>query len=275
MRIGIIGAAGRMGRMLIEATLAQPEARLTACVDMPGSSLIGADAGELVGRGACGVQLGDDLFKVVKDADVFIDFTVAAATEKNLAICAAAGTRLVIGTTGLNVEQQAKLRVASEQVAICYAPNYSVGVNLCFKLLEMAASVLGDEVDVEVIEAHHRHKVDAPSGTALRMGEVIAQTLGRDLESCAVYGREGHTGARARSTIGFATVRAGDIVGDHTVLFAGEGERVEITHKASSRMAFARGAVRAALWLGTHDKGLFDMQDVLGLSGASKGWGKA
>lgn len=275
MKIGIIGAAGRMGRMLIEATLDNPGATLAACVDMPGSSLIGADAAELVGRPACGVKLGDNLAAVVKDADVFIDFTVAAATEKNLVICAAAGTRLVIGTTGLNAAQQAGLRAASDKVAICYAPNYSVGVNLCFKLLEMAATVLGDDVDVEVIEAHHRHKLDAPSGTALRMGEVVAQTLGRNLDDCAVYGREGHTGARDRQTIGFATVRAGDIVGDHTVLFAGEGERVEITHKASSRMAFARGAVRAALWLGGHERGLFDMQDVLGLSGNSRGWGKA
>lgn len=275
MKIGIIGAAGRMGRMLIEATLANPDATLAAAVDMPGSSLIGSDAGELVGQAACGVTLSDSLEKVVKDADVFIDFTVAAATLNNIDICRAAGTRLVIGTTGLNAEQQATLRAASKNVAICYAPNYSVGVNLCFKLLEVAASVLGDEVDVEIMEAHHRHKVDAPSGTALRMGEVVAQTLGRNLDDCAVYGREGHTGARERATIGFATVRAGDIVGDHTVMFAGEGERVEITHKASSRMAFARGAVRAALWLGEKDNGLFDMQDVLGLSGSSRGWGKA
>lgn len=275
MKIGIIGAAGRMGRMLIEATLAHPDATLAAAVDMPGSSLIGADAGELVGQPACGVQLCDSLEQVVKDADVFIDFTVAAATERNIGICAAAGTRLVIGTTGLNAEQQATLRAASKRIAICYAPNYSVGVNLCFKLLEMAAAVLGDDVDVEVMEAHHRHKVDAPSGTALRMGEVVAQTLGRNLDDCAVYGREGHTGARDRNTIGFATVRAGDIVGDHTVLFASEGERVEITHKASSRMAFARGAVRAAHWLAERENGLYDMQDVLGLAGASRGWGKA
>lgn len=275
MKIGIIGAAGRMGRMLIEATLAHPDATLAACVDVPGSSLIGVDAAELVGQAACGVTLCDNLPQVVKDADVFIDFTVAASTVQNIAICRDAGTRLVIGTTGLNAEQQATLRSASKQVAICYAPNYSVGVNLCFKLLEIAASVLGDEVDVEVMEAHHRHKVDAPSGTALRMGEVVAQTLGRNLDDCAVYGREGHTGARERSTIGFATVRAGDIVGDHTVLFAGEGERVEITHKASSRMAFAKGAVRAALWLGEKDSGLYDMQDVLGLTGSSRGWGKA
>lgn len=274
MNIGIIGAAGRMGRMLIEATLAHPEAQLSAAVDVPGSSLIGADAGELVGQAANDVKLADSLESVVNDADVFIDFTIASATEQNISICAQAGTRLVIGTTGLDEAQQTKLRAASEQVAICYAPNYSVGVNLSFRLLEMAASVLGDEVDVEVMEAHHRNKVDAPSGTALRMGEVVAQTLGRDLKECAVYGREGHTGARERDTIGFAIVRAGDIVGDHTVLFAGDGERVEITHKASSRMAFARGAVRAAAWLTEKPNGLFDMQDVLGLTGESAGWGK-
>ncbi len=275
MKVGIIGAAGRMGRILIEATLANPQTELSAAVDVPGSSLIGADAGELVGQGKLGVLLSDDLARVAKDADVFIDFTVAAATARNIEICRAAGVRMVIGTTGLDDDQKAALRAASEEVAICFAPNYSIGVNLCFKLLEAAAAVLGDEADIEVIEAHHRNKVDAPSGTALRMGEVVAQTLGRDLKECAVFGREGHTGARERQTIGFETIRGGDIVGDHTVLFAAEGERVEITHKASSRMAFARGAMRAALWLGAREKGLFDMQDVLGLGGTSAGWGKA
>ncbi|MCG8393679.1 MAG: 4-hydroxy-tetrahydrodipicolinate reductase [Pseudomonadales bacterium] len=274
MKVGIIGAAGRMGRILIEATLANPDTSLAAAVDVPGSSLIGTDAGELVGQGNAGVVLADDLAAVVNDADVFIDFTVPEATVKNIQVCRAAGTRLVIGTTGLNDEQIAGLRAASEDIAICYAPNYSIGVNLCFKLLETAAAVLQDEVDIEVIEAHHRHKIDAPSGTALRMGEVVAQTLGRDLRECAVYGREGRTGERDRQTIGFETIRAGDIVGDHTVLFAADGERVEITHKASSRMAFGRGAVRAAAWLGSQDKGLFDMQDVLGLAGEAAGWGK-
>ena len=218
--------------------------------------------------------LADDLNKVVKDADVFIDFTVPEATARNLEVCRAAGTKLVIGTTGLDDDQKAALRAASEDIAICFAPNYSIGVNLCFKLLETAARVMAEEADIEVIEAHHRHKIDAPSGTALRMGEVVAQTLGRDLKECAVYGREGRTGERDRQTIGFETIRAGDIVGDHTVLFAADGERVEITHKASSRMAFGRGAVRAAAWLGGHDKGLFDMQDVLGLAGESAGWGR-
>ena len=256
MKVGIIGAAGRMGRMLIEATLANPETELAAAVDVPGSSLIGVDAGELVGAGKLGVTVGDDLAAVADQADVFIDFTVPEATARNIETCRQAGSRLVIGTTGLNDEQKARLRAASEEVAICFAPNYSVGVNLCFKLLETAAAVLGDDVDIEIIEA-----------------EVVAQTLGRDLKECAVYGREGRTGERDRQTIGFETIRGGDIVGDHTVLFAAEGERVEITHKASSRMAFARGAVRAALWLGAQPKGLFDMQDVLGLAGESAGWG--
>jgi 4-hydroxy-tetrahydrodipicolinate reductase len=200
---------------------------------------------------------------------------VPEATARNVEVCRAAGTKLVIGTTGLDDDQKAALRTASEDIAICFAPNYSIGVNLCFKLLETAARVMAEEADIEVIEAHHRHKIDAPSGTALRMGEVVAQTLGRDLNECAVYGREGRTGERDRQTIGFETIRAGDIVGDHTVMFAADGERVEITHKASSRMAFGRGAVRAAAWLATHDKGLFDMQDVLGLAGESAGWGKA
>ena len=275
MKVGVIGAAGRMGRMLIEATLANPDTQLAAAVDVPGSSLIGADAGELVGQPALGVALVDDLRQVVKAVDVFIDFTVPEATVENIAVCREAGTKLVIGTTGLSDAQLATLRGAAEDIALVFAPNYSVGVNLCFKLLETAASVLGDEVDIEVIEAHHRHKIDAPSGTALRMGEVVAQTLGRDLKECAVYGREGRTGERDRQTIGFETIRAGDIVGDHTVMFAADGERVEITHKASSRMAFARGAVRAAAWLASHDQGLFDMQDVLGLAGDSAGWGKA
>ncbi len=274
MKVGIIGAAGRMGRILMEATLANPDTELAAAVDVPGSSLIGADAGELVGQGRLGVALAGDLEKVVRDAEVFIDFTVPEATVRHLEVCRGAGTRLVIGTTGLDDDQTAALRAAAEDIAICFAPNYSIGVNLCFKLLETAAAVLGDEVDIEVIEAHHRHKIDAPSGTALRMGEVVAQTLGRDLKECAVYGREGRTGERERGTIGFETIRAGDIVGDHTVMFAAEGERVEISHKASSRMSFGRGAVRAALWLGQRERGLYDMQDVLGLAGDSAGWGR-
>ena len=265
MKVGILGAAGRMGRTLIEAVQAYDVLTLSAAVDAPGSSLIGADAGELIGVGKLGVALSDSLESVVADADVFIDFTIPEATANHLAICRAAGKKLVIGTTGLSDEQKVSLEAAAGDVAICFAANYSVGVTLCLKLLNTAAAVLGDDVDIEIIEAHHRHKIDAPSGTALAMGEVVANTLGRDLKDCAVYGREGRTGARERKTIGFETIRAGDIIGEHTVMFAADGERVEITHKATSRMNFARGAVRAAHWLGGQQNGLFDMQDVLGL----------
>ncbi|AJD49723.1 dihydrodipicolinate reductase [Isoalcanivorax pacificus W11-5] len=265
MKVGIIGAAGRMGRTLIEAVQAFDGLTLGAAVDVPGSSLIGADAGELVGQGKLGVALVDNINAVLNDADVFIDFTIPEATMANIRACRAAGRRLVIGTTGLSDDQKAELHAAGGDIAICFAANYSVGVTLCLKLLDTAAKVLGDEVDIEVIEAHHRHKIDAPSGTALAMGEVVASALGRDLKTCAVYGREGRTGARERQTIGFETIRAGDIVGEHTVMFAADGERVEITHKATSRMNFARGAVRAAAWLAGQDRGVFDMQDVLGL----------
>lgn len=265
MKTGILGAAGRMGRTLIEAVQAFDGLELAAAVDAPGSSLIGADAGELVGQGKLGVAVVDDLEKVINDADVFIDFTLPEATERNIELCRQHGKKLVIGTTGLTDEQKAKLEAAAGETAICFAANYSVGVTLCLKLLDTAARVLGDEVDIEVIEAHHRHKIDAPSGTALAMGEVVAAALGRDLKDCAVYGREGRTGARDRQTIGFETIRAGDIVGEHTVMFAADGERVEVTHKATSRMNFARGAVRAAAWLGGQEAGLFDMQDVLDL----------
>ena len=265
MKVGILGAAGRMGRTLIEAVQAYEGLTLSAAVDAPGSSLIGADAGELVGAGKLGVTLADSLDKVVNDADVFIDFTIPEVTAHNIEVCRAAGKKLVIGTTGLTEAQKQALTAAAADTAIVFAANYSVGVTLSLKLLEMAAGVLGDEVDIEVIEAHHRHKIDAPSGTALAMGEVVARTLGRDLKECAVYGREGRTGARERKTIGFETIRAGDIVGEHTVMFAADGERLEITHKATSRMNFARGAVRAAAWLAGQDKGQFDMLDVLGL----------
>jgi 4-hydroxy-tetrahydrodipicolinate reductase len=260
-----MGAAGRMGKTLVEAVQQTQGAGLTAAIDRPDSSLIGADAGELVGIGRIGVPLSEELIKVLDEFDVLIDFTHPSVTLRNLAACRQAGKAMVIGTTGFSVEEKRQLAEAAKEIPIVFAANFSVGVNLCLKLLDTAARVLGDEVDIEVIEAHHRHKVDAPSGTALRMGEVVANALGRDLQKVAVYGREGQTGARARETIGFATVRAGDVVGDHTVLFAADGERVEITHKASSRMTFARGAVRAALWLEDKQPGLYDMQDVLGL----------
>lgn len=264
-RIAVMGAAGRMGKTLIEAVQQAPGAGLTAAIDRPDSTLVGADAGELAGLGRIGVTLSGDLSKVLDDFDVLIDFTHPSVTLKNVAICRRAGKAMVIGTTGFTVEEKQRLAEAARDIPIVFAANFSVGVNLCLKLLDTAARVLGDDVDIEIIEAHHRHKVDAPSGTALRMGEVVANALGRDLQKVAVYGREGQTGARARETIGFATVRAGDVVGDHTVLFAAEGERVEITHKASSRMTFAKGAVRAALWLQGQEAALYDMQDVLGL----------
>ncbi|TGD74137.1 4-hydroxy-tetrahydrodipicolinate reductase [Mangrovimicrobium sediminis] len=267
-RIGITGAAGRMGRTLIEAVAAAgDDLQLSAAIERAGSSLVGADAGELAGTGRNGVVVSGDLAAVIGEIDVLIDFTVPDATLANLELCAANGVAMVIGTTGFTPEQQARIDAAAQTIPICKASNFSTGVNLCFKLLETAARVLGDDVDIEIYEAHHRHKIDAPSGTALSMGQVVAHALGRDLGKVAVYGREGQTGARERETIGFATVRAGDIVGDHTVMFAAEGERVEITHKASSRMSFARGAVRAAAWLGGREAGLYDMQDVLGLAG--------
>ena len=264
-RISITGAAGRMGRSLIEATHAEPTATLASTIEHGESDFLGVDAGELAGIGKVDVPVAADLASALDGADVLIDFTRPQVTLDNLAQCRKYGTRMVIGTTGFSEEEKQLIADASTEIAIVFAPNMSVGVNLCFKLLDIAARVMGDEVDIEVVEAHHRHKVDAPSGTALRMGEVVADALGRNLKECAVYGREGNTGERERSTIGFETIRAGDIVGEHTVLFADIGERVEITHKASSRLTFAKGAVRAAGWLMNRDSGLFDTQDVLGL----------
>jgi len=261
-----MGAAGRMGKILIEAVQQRaPLTGLTAAIVRPGSSLVGADAGELASLGRIGVPLSEELGAVADGFDVLIDFTLPEVMLKNLAFCRKAGKAMVIGTTGLSAEQKQLLVEAGKDIPIVFAANFSVGVNLSLKLLALTARVMGDEADIEIIETHHRHKVDSPSGTAMRMGEVIADTLGRDLQKVAVYGREGHVGARARDTIGFATVRGGDVVGDHTVLFATEGERLEITHKASSRMTFAKGAVRAALWLDGKAPGLYDMQDVLEL----------
>ena len=265
VRVAVSGAGGRMGRTLIQAVNDQPELVLGAASERPGSSLIGADAGELAGVGRLGVALTGDLGAAADAFDVLIDFTAPSVTMAHLALCRSAGKRMVIGTTGLDADQRAAVAAGGEAIGIVFAPNMSVGVNLCLRLLDIAARVLGDEVDVEIIEAHHRHKVDAPSGTALRMGEVVAAALGRDLRKVAVYGREGHTGPRERRTIGFETIRAGDIVGEHSVWFAADGERVEIAHKASSRMTFARGAARAAAWIAAREAGLYDMQDVLGL----------
>ncbi len=266
IRIAIAGAGGRMGRALVEAVALAEGVVLGAAIERPGSAVLGRDAAELAGLGSNGVIVVAAVEDVLEQFDVLIDFSSPDATAANAAACAAAGKKVVVGTTGLDESQKRGLTEAAQNTALCVAANFSTGVNLCLKLLEMTARVLGDDVDIEITEAHHRHKVDAPSGTALAMGEVVAGALGRDLEKCAVYGRQGITGPRDRNAIGFTTIRAGDIVGDHTVLFAAEGERVEITHKASSRMSFARGAVRAARWLAEKEQGLFDMQDVLGLN---------
>jgi 4-hydroxy-tetrahydrodipicolinate reductase len=264
-RIAVTGAAGRMGKMLIETISKAEGAQLTAAIERPDSSLIGTDAGELAGVGKSGIMVVDNLTDVLADFDVLIDFTAPQATLANARFCSEHGKKMVVGTTGLTAEQKTELQAHGSSTALCIAANFSTGVNVCLKLLDMATRVMGDDVDIEVYEAHHRHKVDAPSGTALAMGEVVARALGRDLDKVAVYGREGQTGARDRDTIGFATVRGGDVVGDHTVMFMAEGERVEITHKASNRMSFARGAVRAAKWLQQQNAGIYDMQDVLGL----------
>jgi len=265
MKIGIVGAAGRMGQTLIKACLETDGVELAAAIERPDSPAVGKDAGEVAGLPRCGLIVGGDLAAVIGEVDALIDFTRPDATLANLALCQVHKKHLIIGTTGFTPAQRGQIEQAAVEVALVIAPNFSVGVNLTLKILETAARVMGEYTDIEIVEAHHRHKVDAPSGTALRMGEVVAKTLGRDLKDCAVYGREGITGERDRKTIGFSTIRAGDIVGEHTVMFADEGERVEITHKASSRMTFAKGAVRAALWVEGKAQGLFDMQDVLGL----------
>ena len=264
-RIAVNGAAGRMGRCLIQAVAQTEGLTLSAAIARVESSLLGADAGELAGVGKLGVEITSDFGAAIALSDVIVDFTLPEVTMELIPHCIESQCRIVIGTTGFGDEQKSLIEQAGEQVAIVLAPNMSVGVNLSLKLLDIAARVLGDDADIEIIEAHHRHKVDAPSGTALRMGEVVADALGRDLKTCAIYGREGRTGERDPKTIGFATVRAGDIVGDHTVMFAAEGERVEITHRASSRMTFALGAMRASSWLMSHNRGVYDMQDVLSL----------
>lgn len=262
-RIAITGVAGRMGKTLVQAVQEAEGVSLGVANEHADSPALGADAGMIAGLTANGVIISEQLDPA--GFDVLIDFTRPDATLAKLALCREHGRKMVIGTTGFDDAGKQAIADAAGDIAVMFAPNMSVGVNLSFKLAEIAAQVLGDEVDIEIIEAHHRHKVDAPSGTALRLGEVVANTLGRDLKTDAVYGREGITGERERKTIGFATVRAGDIVGEHTVMYAGAGERIEITHRATSRMTFASGAVRAARWLGDKEKGLFDMQDVLGL----------
>ena len=263
--IAIAGSSGRMGRALLEAVFQAPDVRLHAALDRHDSPFLGKDAGELVGS-PCGVHITEQVAQALAGAHALIDFTRPEGTMAHVEVCRRLHVGMVIGTTGLSAEQKARIAESAGEIPIMLAPNMSVGVTLMLNLLQKAAQVLSEGYDIEIIEAHHRHKVDAPSGTALRMGEVIAQALGRDLNRVAVYGREGVTGERQPATIGFATVRGGDIVGDHTALFAGTGERLEITHKASSRATFAVGALRAARFIAGKSSGLFDMRDVLGLS---------
>ena len=268
LRITVAGASGRMGRMLVEAVVGAPDLRLHGALDVPGSPAVGQDAAGFLGR-TSGVAITDDLTQGLSGADVLIDFTRPAGTLAHLARCQELGVKAVIGTTGFDDAQKAQITGFARHNAIMMAPNMSIGVNVVMQLLATAARALHEGYDIEIIEAHHRHKVDAPSGTALKMGEVVAAALGRDLKDCAVYAREGVTGERDPSTIGFATVRGGDIVGDHTVLFAGTGERIEITHRSSSRATYAQGSLRAARFLADKTSGLFGMNDVLGLDGAA------
>ena len=264
MKIAVVGAGGRMGRTIIAAILKDDALKLVAAIDQPGTPLLGRDAGESLGM-PCGVLLSSELEAGIGQADCLIDFTSPASALAHLELCVRYKVAIVIGTTGFDAAGQRAIAAAAETIPIVFSPNMSVGVNVGFKLLDTAARILADDYDVEIVEAHHKHKVDAPSGTALRMGEIIAQALGKDLAECAIYGREGNTGERDPATIGFATVRGGDIVGDHTVMYCGVGERVEISHKAGSRKPYALGSLRAARFLSGKKKGLFDMQDVLGL----------
>ncbi|MBF0424848.1 MAG: 4-hydroxy-tetrahydrodipicolinate reductase [Magnetococcales bacterium] len=264
IRVGIAGAAGRMGRMLVQAVLDQPGLRLASAWERSDSLAIGKDVGELAGVPALGVVISDSPQKGFAAADVIIDFTTIPSTLDHLPLALEMNKPMIIGTTGFDAAARERIAAAASKTPIVLAPNFSVGINLMFQVAAQVAQVLGEAFDIEIIEAHHRHKVDAPSGTAVRLGETVAQALGRSLPEVAVYGRQGHTGARDRQTIGFATVRGGDVVGDHTLLFAGEGERLEITHRASSRLTFARGAARAAQWVVGRAPGLYDMRDILG-----------
>ena len=266
INVGVIGAGGRMGRMLIEAVQENPQTTLNAAIERQHSSLVGADAGEVAAIGRLDVQIVDDLKAVINDIDVLIDFSLPDATEQNMQICAANKVAMVIGTTGFNEQQEQVLTEASKQIAIVYAGNYSTGVNLSLKLLGMAAKAFGNDADVEVIEAHHKHKIDAPSGTAYMMAEAVAEARGQNLKDVAVYGREGQTGERKAGSIGIHAIRGGEIIGDHTVMFIADGEVVEITHRARARMTFAAGAVRAATWVIKQEVGQYNMQDVLGLN---------
>ena len=264
VRVAIAGASGRMGRMLIEALRASDDCVLAGALDVPSSPAVGSDATAFLGH-ASGVAITSDIAAGLKNADVLIDFTRPEGTLAHLAVCSQLGVKAVVGTTGFSDAQKAEIATFAQRTAIVMAPNMSVGVNVTLKLLQMAAQAMATGYDIEIIEAHHRHKVDAPSGTALKMGEVIAEALGRDLKECAVYAREGVTGERDPSSIGFATIRGGDIVGDHTVLFAGVGERIEISHKSSNRAGYAQGSLRAVRFLANRTAGMFDMFDVLNL----------
>lgn len=263
--IAISGASGRMGLNLIKACLQNEQATLAAAIEHEGSSAIGDDAGVIAGVGKQSVAVVSNYQQQVQLFDVLVDFTRPDACIEKLACCLANQKAIVIGTTGFTDEQKAQITEAAKSIAVVFAPNMGIGVNVTLKLLELAAKAIGSSVDIEVIEAHHKYKVDAPSGTALKMGEVVAEAMGKKLDDCAVYAREGITGEREAGTIGFSTIRAGDIVGEHTVMFADEGERIEISHKATSRMTFATGAIRAACWAAKQPAGLYDMQDVLGL----------
>ncbi|MCV2370323.1 4-hydroxy-tetrahydrodipicolinate reductase [Roseateles oligotrophus] len=265
LRVAISGCSGRMGRMLIEAVVGSADCQLHGALARPDSPTLGQDASAFLGKNS-GVLVTADLHQALSGADVLIDFTRPEGTLAHLTVCRELGVNAVIGTTGFDAQQKALIGAHAGHIGIMMAPNMSVGVNVVLRLLNLAARSLNEGYDIEIIEAHHRHKVDAPSGTALQMGEVVAKALGRDLKACAVYGREGVTGERDPSTIGFATVRGGDIVGDHTVLFAGTGERIEISHKSSSRVTYAQGSLRAARFLASHPAGLYDMNDVLGLN---------
>jgi 4-hydroxy-tetrahydrodipicolinate reductase len=264
LKVAIAGSTGRMGRVLIETVLHAPDVELAAALEQHGNASVGREAGELAGE-VCAIRISDDPRQVLAGCNVLIDFTRPEGTLQHVAVCRELGVRLVIGTTGFTDDEKRTISGAAREIAIAMAPNFSVGVNVTFKLLEVAAEALKQGFDVEVVEVHHRHKVDAPSGTALRMGEIVARALGRDLKRCAIYGREGVTGERKSETIGFSSMRGGDAVGDHTVMFLGTGERIEITHRSGSRATYAQGALRAARFLMDKQNGLYDMQDVLGL----------
>lgn len=266
IRVAIAGSGGRMGQTLIDAVLAAPDLTLNGALEISGSALLGRDVGERSGR-ATGVAITADPASGVRNADVLIDFTRPEGTLAHLAACAAAKVGAVVGTTGLSESDKKAMREFARGIPIVFAPNMSVGVNVLIKLVEVAAQRLGDDYDVEIVEMHHRHKVDAPSGTALRLGEAAATALSRDLESVGIYARQGVTGERPGRAIGFASLRGGDVVGDHTVIFAGDGERIELTHRAGSRANFAQGALRAARFVALKRKEprMYDMQDVLGL----------